>query len=43
MGIGIAFATGFLKGHTDYTKEQAAAAQKEKEAPLAALARVSSK
>lgn len=32
MGIGIAFATGFLKGHTDYTKEQAAAAQKEKEA-----------
>lgn len=32
MGIGIAFATGFLKGHTDYTKEQAALAQKEKEA-----------
>lgn len=31
MGIGIAFASGFLKGHSDYTKEQATLkAEKEK-------------
>ena len=31
MGIGIAFATGFLKGHTDVAKEKAAEALKKQE------------